>query len=360
MELHKHKKISLVVFVSVLLLFLLMNFWMVAPYLLSVATGMVLAVSCRSAYGWLIRKKVKPKLASGFVTVGIAVMVVAPLLVFSYLSIKQAGEVGQRIAQSQDLSFQSITEKVTRWKPVQSVVGDAAQVEKQMREAIQNGSKKATGILFAAIGSVPEILLQVVLALLTCFFFILDGNRLFVWLRDKIPFDPDVRARLYTAFVDTSISSLWATMAAAAVQAALMLIGFLVLQIPMAFFAAGATFIFAWIPILGSTPVWVGGAIYLYTQGSIAKMIIMLVLGCITGVADNLVRPLVLKGRGDMHPLIALVAIFGGIKQFGLLGVFFGPILFALFISLMEIWPSIEKRFGISIARNRNTSRVFR
>ncbi|MEO5968533.1 MAG: AI-2E family transporter, partial [Bdellovibrionia bacterium] len=107
------------------------------------------------------------------------------------------------------------------------------------------------------------------------------------------------------------------------------------------------TFIFAWIPIVGSSPVWLVGALYLYLKGSIAKTILMIVFGLITGVVDNIVRPMVLKGRGEMHPFVSLVAIIGGVGTFGIMGVFIGPILMAVLISLLQIWPAVGSRFGL-------------
>lgn len=73
----------------------------------------------------------------------------------------------------------------------------------------------------------------------------------------------------------------------------------------------------------------------------------MLGVGALTGLSDNLVYPLVLKGRGEMHPLVSLVAIFGGISMFGIFGVFVGPIMAALLIATLNLWPVIAERFGI-------------
>ena len=40
-----------------------------------------------------------------------------------------------------------------------------------------------------------------------------------------------------------------------------------------------------------------------------------------------------------MHPLVGLVAIIGGIEMFGILGVFIGPIMAAMLLSLLRILP---------------------
>ena len=140
---------------------------------------------------------------------------------------------------------------------------------------------------------------------------------------------------------------IWATLAASAAQSAVMLLSYLTLGVPAAFLAAGATFLLAWIPLVGSSPVWLTGAIYLYTQDTILKAILMVAFGLMAGLVDNFVRPLVLQGRSKMHPLVSLVAIFGGIEMFGILGIFLGPILAAVLIALLQLWPEIGQRFGL-------------
>ena len=48
-----------------------------------------------------------------------------------------------------------------------------------------------------------------------------------------------------------------------------------------------------------------------------------------------------------MHPLVSLVTIFGGIEMFGIIGIFLGPILAAVLLALLQLWPAIGQRFGL-------------
>ena len=45
--------------------------------------------------------------------------------------------------------------------------------------------------------------------------------------------------------------------------------------------------------------------------------------------------------------LVSLVAIFGGIEMFGIMGIFLGPILAAVLIALLQLWPAVGQRFGL-------------
>jgi predicted PurR-regulated permease PerM len=340
----KWSRNSLVFFIALLLVAFAANFKMVAPYLLSVMMGSILAVLSYPAYRRLRGKKVGEKTSASLVTIGLTILVLGPLALFTLLAVKQGIAVGQQISQDGNLSFPSLVERIEQWRPLRALVDDPATLEKQISGGLQTGAKTASAALLGLAGNIPALLLQSVLALMTCFFMLMDGKAFVRWVMEKLPLDQDVQQALIKTFENTSVSVVLATLAAAAVQAFTLFVGYLALGVPGAFLAAGATFIFAWIPVVGSTPVWVVGAIYLYVQHSPGKMIAMVVIGLFTGVIDNFVRPLVLKGRGEMHPLVSLVAIFGGIEWFGIVGVFVGPILISILIALMEIWPTVARR----------------
>src|SRR4029434_3460266 len=219
--------------------------------------------------------------------------------------------------------------------------------ENQARRWMQSVGTGATATILGLAAHLPNIFLQLALASIACFFLLVDGHRFLCWMTDKVPIAADVQVKVVQAFQETAISVIWATLAAAAAQSAVMLLSYLTLGVPAAFLAAGATFLFAWIPLVGCSPVWLAGAIYLYAQDALLKAILMVVCGLMTGIVDNVVRPMILKGRSKMHPLVSLVAIFGGIEMFGLLGTFPWPSLAAALIALWQLWPAVGQRFGL-------------
>ena len=60
-----------------------------------------------------------------------------------------------------------------------------------------------------------------------------------------------------------------------------------------------------------------------------------------------MVRTLIIQGRSKMHPLVSLIAVFGGMEMFGLIGILLGPILAAVLMTLLQLWPAIGQRFGL-------------
>lgn len=62
-------------------------------------------------------------------------------------------------------------------------------------------------------------------------------------------------------------------------------------------------------------------------------------VGVATGLVDNFVRPLVLGRQRGLHPFVSLLAILAGLKIFGILGIFLGPVIIAVLIVLLDAWP---------------------
>ncbi|MEW6039556.1 MAG: AI-2E family transporter [Pseudomonadota bacterium] len=80
-------------------------------------------------------------------------------------------------------------------------------------------------------------------------------------------------------------------------------------------------------------------SIYLIVQGHAAAGIILAVYGfIITLIADNYVRPALIGGAANIPFLPTLLGIFGGVEAMGFVGLFIGPTVMAILISLWRDW----------------------
>ena len=340
------RRTTLVAFLVLLISVMVITVLMVLPYVLAVTMGGILAVLAQPVFQRLTGYHITPRVASAIVVLGVVLGIIAPLSFFVTKAIQQGIAIGHGLAEG-GVSLRSLLDHLSGWAPIETLIGSPEAFETQARRWIQSAATGATATILGLAAHLPNLVLQLALASLACFFLLVDGHRFLCWITDKIPITADVRVKVVQSFQETAISVIWATLAAAAAQSAVMLLSYLILGVPAAFLAAGATFIGAWIPLVGSTPVWLAGAIYLYVQDAMLKAILMVVFGLMTGLVDNFVRPMILKGRSKMHPLVSLVAIFGGIEMFGIMGVFLGPILAAVLIALLQIWPEVGHRFGL-------------
>jgi predicted PurR-regulated permease PerM len=92
------------------------------------------------------------------------------------------------------------------------------------------------------------------------------------------------------------------------------------------------------LPIFGSALVWIPAAALLFANGSWGKGVFMLAWGAgLVASIDNLVRPLVVMSRLPLHPLLVFIAMLGGLKAFGVIGIWVGPVTLGITIALFRI-----------------------
>jgi len=343
------ERVHLVTFLGALLVCIITVLWMIGPYLLSLFLGATLAMLTYPVYQWFRARKFGPRLAAATVTFLLLLLVIAPLNVFSIMAVKQGISIGRELSELKEFSPKAITIALSRWQLVRTLVGDPQRVNAQLKSAIQSAGQFTSSAVLKLGKGIPEFLLQIILAMIAFFFFLLNGEQFVDWILGLGVLDRNVQIQLVESFRNTAISAVLAGLAGTGAQAVLFTLGFILLGVPGAFLAGGVTFILAWLPLLGSTPVFLAGLLYLYVQGASVKMAVITVLAFSVGIVDNLIRPMVLKGRADMHPLVGLVAIISGIQMFGILGVLIGPILAAMLLSLLKIWPVIRGQFGIKL-----------
>jgi predicted PurR-regulated permease PerM len=340
------RRTTLVAFLVLLIAVMVLTVRMVLPNVLAVTMGGILAVLAQPVFQGLTGHRVTPRVAAAVVVLGVVVGLIAPLAFLVTKAIQQGIAIGQGLAEG-GVSLRSLLDHLSGWAPIETLIGSPEAFENQARRWMQSAGTGATATILGLAAHLPNLVLQLALASIAGFFLLVDGHRLLGWMTDRLPIAADVRMQVVQSFQETAISVIWATIAAAAAQSVVMLLSYLILGVPAAFLAAGATFLCAWIPLVGCSPVWLAGAIYLYAQDAMLKAILLVVCGLMAGLVDNFVRPIILRGRSKMHPLVSLVAIFGGMEMFGIMGIFLGPILAAVLIALLQIWPEVGHRFGL-------------
>jgi predicted PurR-regulated permease PerM len=186
------------------------------------------------------------------------------------------------------------------------------------------------GLASETIAATPDLIIGAFLFVLALYFWLRDGHAAVALLSRALPLADEEAERLFTGVRDAARGVLISEVFTGAVQSALAL-GFLAaLRVPGAFLWGVLAFGLSFIPVFGTTPVTLGAVVYLLATGRHGAAVVMGVGVLIVGSADNVVRPLVASNSAHLHPLLVLLAIFGGLAALGPSGVFFGPILAAL------------------------------
>lgn len=123
----------------------------------------------------------------------------------------------------------------------------------------------------------------------------------------------------------------------AIIQSLFAIIGFYLFKIPAPLFFGTLVFIFAFVPIGGSSIVWIPLSIYLILTGNIKFGIILFLWSLIfVSILDNIIRPYLVSKKFKINTIFIFVTIIGGLSVFGGLGIFYGPLLTYTFYKILE------------------------
>lgn len=120
------------------------------------------------------------------------------------------------------------------------------------------------------------------------------------------------------------------------------------LGVPHAALFGGATAVLAMIPF-GAPLIFGIAALVLLAQSGVLPAAILFGLGCfVVFVADHFVRPALIGGAAKLPFLWVLLGILGGLKAFGLVGLFLGPAVMAALIALWREWVTAAREAAIA------------
>jgi predicted PurR-regulated permease PerM len=132
------------------------------------------------------------------------------------------------------------------------------------------------------------------------------------------------------------------TLVIALLQGILTGVGFWLFGIPLPFIWGSVGVIVSLIPSIGIGLINVPAAIYLFVIGSQIPGILMLIWGLgFVGMIDNFLRPLLLERGTQIHPLLILFSVLGGISLFGPIGFITGPLVMTLISEFMNIYRQL-------------------
>ena len=175
--------------------------------------------------------------------------------------------------------------------------------------------------------------------LIALFFFFRDGGRHCKDVLALLPFTDEQKAGMTGRFLDTFNAVITGVFFIALLQGFLAGIGFMLFGVPYpALWGVLAAFL-ALLPVGGTALVWIPAALYLFFAGSTLKAVLLAAWGLVfVSLPDNLLKPLVIGKKAKIPTFFLFIAILGGIKAYGFLGILFGPVVVTLLAAAAKIY----------------------
>jgi predicted PurR-regulated permease PerM len=294
------------------------------------ATGLigipVLYVVFQPVHLWLTRR-VSPRIAAALVTFLALFLIVVPGVSFAGLIVSQAQEIASGVVAS------PLLERIAQIQIRGVDIGP---------QLAGLGSKLVSWIgssAFGLIGTATRLALNLTIALFGLYYLLLSPVGTWEAVRPYIPFSSANAETLRLRFRNVTISTVIGTGLVAAIQGALVGLGFWVAGLSNALFWSVVTMVFAILPVVGSGLVWGPGAIALGLGGHWGWGIALAIWGLVVvGNVDYIVRPIIFRRWANIHPVVTLLGALAGVPYFGLLGLLIGPLALSYFFELIRMY----------------------
>jgi predicted PurR-regulated permease PerM len=211
-----------------------------------------------------------------------------------------------------------------------------------LQGAISNQAEKVVSSLLAMsagiVGGLTSFIVDALISFFILFFLFRDGRSMLRRLTVMAPLRRGQVTRLYVCVKDTLNAILYGTLAIAVIQGVLTGIAFSFLGISSPVLWGVVTSLCALLPVIGTAFVFLPAMGMLVFNGHwIRSLILLLWAVAIVHPVDNVLRPYLIGGRTKLSTLYVFFALLGGLKAFGSLGLFLGPLILALTVALFKI-----------------------
>ncbi|WP_426060668.1 AI-2E family transporter [Hymenobacter sp. B1770] len=208
-----------------------------------------------------------------------------------------------------------------------------------VRELLLQGANRVSSWLPTLASSALNFLVVVGLMLFTMYYLFMQETYFLLGLHRYLPFRNETLQDLGEALKNNVNANVLGQVLVALVQGILTGITLKIFAVPDPAFWGVVAFFMAFLPVLGTPLVWGPAALYQFSVGANTQAIGILLVGFIVIVnVDNLLRIMLAKRMGDIHPLVTLVGLVLGVEIFGLIGLVVGPLLVSYFLVLMEVF----------------------
>lgn len=346
--------VSFIVLLAVIILIGSMFFQVMVQFIVPLFLAAVLVVIFKPLHLWVReRSGDRPKLAAAFTTGAIVLIVLLPLSGILVKAVSEGVTLARANSADGELNTEAVRVMVERAVETLNVgfgrVGLPAQSSDEIYAYVRSHlGDVAAPLLFGGVEILAGTLVGLAIMVLTMYYFFSDGPNMAAALMKLSPMDDAYEQELLDKFGDVSRAVVVASLLSAVVQGILAGIGYFFAGIESIFFWSALTMFLAMVPFIGAAAVWVPICLYLYFVQDATTTAIVLSIYCVTVVSmiDNVIKPFVLHGQSNLHPLLALLSVIGGIQALGPIGILVGPMLVAFLQALLNMLNKELKLLG--------------
>jgi predicted PurR-regulated permease PerM len=293
---------------------------------------------------WVLKKVGdRPNTAALLTLLALMAVVVIPVILLTSAFVSEGIQFYQRV-EAGEIDPRQILQRLRDAFPwVDQLLVELGVDTNNLRERLSQTLVSASQFLAKETFTIGQntfsFLISLALMLYLTFFLLRDGKTLVQLIIKALPLGDERERALFTKFAEVTRATVKGNLVVAIVQGALGGIIFWILDIPGPLLWGVVMAFLSLIPAVGAAIIWFPVSLYLYATGAWISATVLVAYGAIViGLADNVLRP-ILVGRDTKLPdYVVLFSTIGGIALFGINGFVIGPLVAALFMATWQIF----------------------
>ena len=303
------------------------------PFLTYIVLAGILTYTLFPIYSFFRLRVRRTDLASGLaICVALLIMVLPGIYLISGLAEQVSGAYASLKVQSVD-TITAFLARITGYRV------EFEQIQRVLNSGIAQLRAWVLGIAPNVLGSIGELVLGLFIMFFVMYYGFIDGELFVARIRELLPLEASLKESLFHELRTITQAVLYGQVMTAVVQGTLGAFGLLIFGVANWLFWGSIMVVIAFLPLVGTPVVWVPAAISLILEGATGRGIGLLIYGGILVMnIDNFLRPRLMSGRTQVHPVLILIGVLGGLKVFGFVGLLVGPLILALLVAFVRFY----------------------
>ncbi len=326
------KTIKEIFAIIVVILFGILVFFAIQPLIFAILWGLIFAYIFMPLYEKALPYLKNKSLASLSVMLLAVLIILIPLWFIVPLIVQQVFEIFKF---SQTLDIGRFVKDIFPTASEQFIT----QTSTTLTSLISKLSSAVINELVSVFLNIPTLILDVFVALFVFFFTLRDSDKLKHFVRSISPLSKEKEELIIKSFKDMTYSIIYGNFIVGFVQGLVAGLGFFVFGVKNALVLTIMAIFFCILPFAGAFIIWIPVAIYLFAAGNTASAIVFVLYNAIvTSNIDNVLRVYIIARKTKLSALFAFISSVGGLFLFGVIGLILGPLIFAYFIILIDLY----------------------
>ena len=313
----------------------LVAFFLVYPFLNYICFALFLAYILHPVRRTLQKKINNRSLCALILILLILIVIILPTI---YISFKLVREIRSNLSMMSDSPDRYVyLEKIEYL--LQRFTGESTDLHVYKQRLIGQVRSFLVRAAPDFLGSLTELVLGLFIMFFVMFYLFQGRRRSFDRFRELIPLAPNLKDKLIEEIKSVTWAVVYGQVMTALVQGTLGGVGFFIFGVPNPILWGFTMIILSFLPVVGTSIIWVPAGILLILSGETFRGIGLLLWGGILVMnVDNFLKPRLISGRSNIHPVTVLLGVLGGLKLFGFIGLVAGPLILALMIALIRFY----------------------